>query len=432
MGINTEFVKSQIKDVVTDIGVDGVKTGMLHSGNVIQAVVEELKELKVTSPIVVDPVMVSTSGHRLLDEDALISLKEDLLPIAHTITPNIPEMELLTNSKITCINDIMKVVKMLNVDNTLVKGGHLPFNINQLKEFINNNKNNANLSIFNDEIDAIILNDYASQIENNDVDKKYVIDVLYQKSKNFYCVYIQPIIQSTSTHGTGCTLSAALCTYLGQGKDISIATQLAIEYTKKGIQFANPIGKGNGPLNHMHSIKTLPISPPTKSDPYPFTKYLLKNAGKHWDDYINHTFVKMLGDGTLPKDCFLHYIRQDYIYLIHYARIHSLAGYKSNSFADLEAFASITKHIAQESDMHVSYCNSWGISTEELLNTIESPNNIAYTRYLTDVGHSGTLLDLLVAVASCLLGYGEIGRKLKITLDENATNVNNSNNPYLK
>ena len=218
---------------------------------------------------------------------------------------------------------------------------------------------------------------------------------------------------------------------------MSEATRSAIEYTRLGIEFSMSLGEGNGPLNHAHSTKISPLPRPTVSQPAPFTKHLIECAGRDWESYIYHPFVKQIADGSLDRDCFLHYITQDYVYLMHYARIHCLAGYKSSSFADLEAFASITKHIAQESSMHVEYCNSWGISTPQLLKTVESSHNIAYTRYLTDVGHSGTLLDLLVAVASCLLGYGEIGRRLMQSAQSGEAFADGvvckkDNNPYWK
>lgn len=418
--------------------MDAIKTGMLHSKEVIETVVDTLQDLKADRPIIVDPVMVSTSGHRLLNEDALIALKEKLIPITTVITPNIPEAELLVGGKISNLQDMMHAALELDSKGALVKGGHLAFSAEELKKSISqlSQLERSNVSIHGDDNIADVIDKYG-QFKRGSSNKQVVVDVLYQRTRAHFDIFVQPLVESTNTHGTGCTLSAALAAYLGKGLTVVAAVKAAINFTRLGIEFSLPMGGGNGPLNHTHSTRISPLQPPTHSFPSPFTSHLISAAGKYWDEYIYHPFVQQLGDGTLPKESFLHYITQDYVYLIHYARIHSLAGYKSNSFADLEAFASITKHIAQESTMHVQYCNSWGISTAELLKTIESPHNIAYTRYLTDVGHSGTLLDLLVAVASCLLGYGEIGRRLKASAVSGEKFLpgvvcKKDNNPYWK
>ncbi|TIB81979.1 hypothetical protein E3Q22_00645 [Wallemia mellicola] len=438
--IPTDFISSQIRDVVTDIGVDAIKTGMLHSKEVIETVVETLNDLNVKCPIVVDPVMVSTSGHRLLNEDALNMLREKLIPATTIITPNIPEAELIQDGKIGELADMMKIAESLGCKNALIKGGHRPYRDlignESIDEALSKMEKLSNVTVVGYGSTAEVLEEYRNA-HSGEKSNELVIDVLWESDRKHFTLFVQPYIQSSNTHGTGCTLSAALAAYLGKGMSMSMAVKSAIEFTSLGIESSMPLGSGNGPLNHMHSTKILPLSLPTSTSPAPFTTHLIQSAAEHWDDYIYHPFVTQLADGTLPKESFLHYITQDYVYLVHYARIHSLAGYKSNSFADLEAFANITQHIAKESAMHVEYCNSWGISTSDLLKTVESAHNIAYTRYLTDVGHSGTLLELLVAVASCLLGYGEIGRRLKksaLTGEEFAPGLvcKKENNPYWK
>lgn len=109
---------------------------------------------------------------------------------------------------------------------------------------------------------------------------------------------------------------------------------------------------------------------------------------------------------------FMHFIKQDYSFLFHYARVQALAAYKSRSFSDLAASSFIISTIMSEVKMHVSFCESQGISKAELEATKESIENIAYNRYVLDVSNSGDMLDLRVATAPCLLGYGEVGMRL--------------------
>ncbi len=134
---------------------------------------------------------------------------------------------------------------------------------------------------------------------------------------------------------------------------------------------------------------------------------------QEWHDYTHHPFVQGLGDGTLPNAGFLNYLQQDFVFLIHFTRSWALAVVKAGSIEEMRA-CSATVHTLLEGEMalHVSICEAAGISRETLEHTVEAVPNLAYTRYVIDCGLSGDFLDLLAALAPCVLGYGEIGTRL--------------------
>jgi len=133
----------------------------------------------------------------------------------------------------------------------------------------------------------------------------------------------------------------------------------------------------------------------------------------HWNEYLQHPFVVQLGQGTLPQECFQHYLRQDYIFLIHFARTFGLAAFKSRNLAEIkQANALLSGIVDIEMDLHIQYCEEWGISEQELENTVESTANMAYTRYVMERGLAGDLLDLNVALAPCIIGYAGVANWL--------------------
>ncbi len=138
-----------------------------------------------------------------------------------------------------------------------------------------------------------------------------------------------------------------------------------------------------------------------------------KAAGLVWSDYTHHAFVEGLRDGSLPRAAFLHYLRQDYVFLIHFSRAWALAVVKAGTLEEMQACAA-TVHalLAEEMALHVGICAEAGIPEAELLATEERAENAAYTRYVMDCGFSGDFLRLLAALAPCVLGYGEIGARL--------------------
>ena len=136
-------------------------------------------------------------------------------------------------------------------------------------------------------------------------------------------------------------------------------------------------------------------------------------AGPVWGEYTRHAFVEGLRAGTLPREAFLGYLVQDYIFLIHFARAWALAVTKADALDEMRACAAtVDALVNQELGLHVQTCAGEGLSEADLFNSEEHPANLAYTRYVLDAGHSGDFLDLLAALAPCVMGYGEIGARL--------------------
>ena len=203
-------ISNQILFTAKDINPDAIKIGMLHSAKVINSVINSLKIIKVKK-IVLDPVMVAKGGAKLIDDKAIKLLKDKLIKRTTLITPNIPEAEILTNINIKCKEDmIFAAHKLIEIgaNNVLIKGGHLSSKIVQ--------------DIFVSKSDIKIFNS-----------KRY-------KTKN--------------THGTGCTLSSAITTFLSCGKPIKKSCELGIKYVSSGISTNPKYGKGHGPINHLHTI----------------------------------------------------------------------------------------------------------------------------------------------------------------------------------
>ena len=208
--INEKEIRSQIIFTSKDIKPDAIKIGMLHSQKVIKAVINSLDKIKIKK-IVLDPVMISKGGVKLIDDKAIYILKTKLIKKVLLITPNIPEAEVLTKIKIKNVKDMIiaaNILLKMGAKNVLIKGGHL------------NAKN--------------ILDVYVNSRE-----------VKIFKNKKF---------TTKNTHGTGCTLSSAIATYLSCGKLLKKSCELGIKYVNQAIGSKINYGKGNGPINHLNSI----------------------------------------------------------------------------------------------------------------------------------------------------------------------------------
>lgn len=141
---------------------------------------------------------------------------------------------------------------------------------------------------------------------------------------------------------------------------------------------------------------------------------LWRGQAPEWRAYTHHPFVEGLRQGSLPWGSFLHYLRQDYIFLTHFARAWALLAAKGQSWAEIGAAADILQGLARhEMPLHVQICAEAGIDLAHLQATVEAPANLAYTRFVLEAGYSGDALDLLAALAPCVLGYGEIGTRLQ-------------------
>lgn len=135
-------------------------------------------------------------------------------------------------------------------------------------------------------------------------------------------------------------------------------------------------------------------------------------AAADWGSYVDHAFVRQMGEGTLPQEAFRAYLVQDYLFLIQFARAYALAIYKSRALADIKAAQAGLAAILDEMDLHVRLCGRWGLSPADIEVAPEHQATVAYTRFVLDCGAAGDLLDLHVALAPCVIGYAEIGRNL--------------------
>ena len=208
--INSKDILNQIIFTSRDIKPDAIKIGMLHSSKVINSVINALNKIKI-SKIILDPVMIAKSGARLIDNKAINILKNQLIKKVSLITPNIPEAEVLTNTKINSTDDMIYAANILlnkGAKNILVKGGHL--NTSFVKDIFVNKK-----------------------------------EIIIFKNKK---------ITTKNTHGTGCTLSSAITTFYSCGKTLKKSCELGVKYVNHAIGSNLNYGNGRGPINHLNSI----------------------------------------------------------------------------------------------------------------------------------------------------------------------------------
>ena len=209
--IKPKEISNQIEFTSQDIKPDAIKIGMLHSADVIKAVIKSLNKIKVPK-VILDPVMVAKGGTKLIDDKAISSIRNNLIKKIFLITPNIPEAEILSNTKINNLEDmIFSANKLINfgAKNVLVKGGHL--------------------------------------------NSKITYDVLVSKKE--IKVFKNKKYTTKNTHGTGCSLSSAIATYLSCGKLLKKSCELGIKYVNQAIGSNLNFGRGHGPINHLNSIQ---------------------------------------------------------------------------------------------------------------------------------------------------------------------------------
>jgi len=209
-----EVVASQIASCITDMGVDAVKIGMLHDEAIINATIEALRDLPEDVPIVLDPVMIATSGAALIAPEAIMALREKLFPLATLLTPNLPELGHLVGRALSTSDHMIEAAEILCAETgaaVLAKGGHTQ--------------------------DA------------------RVIDMLIQPGREA-AYFDHKRIETAHTHGTGCTLSSAIATLIGHGQGLENAVRLGRNFVLRAIEAAPGYGAGNGPLGH-YAVRSL-------------------------------------------------------------------------------------------------------------------------------------------------------------------------------
>lgn len=202
-----DLVATQIEAILSDIGTDAVKTGMLANAEIIRVVVNEIKNRGITN-LVVDPVMIAKGGDRLLQEEAVTSLRNLLIPLARVVTPNLPEAAVLVGRDVDSLEDAIQAaidIVDMGCSSVVVKGGHL----------------------------------------HGDA-----VDVFYDGSVTREFTVAR--VNTSNTHGTGCTFASAITAGLANGVPIEDAVSQAKEYVTEAIRNAFPIGGGHGPLNHLY------------------------------------------------------------------------------------------------------------------------------------------------------------------------------------
>ena len=211
--VDIDFILTQMRVVLDDIGADSLKTGMLHSAEVIEAVCTVIEHEGAAIPLVVDPVMVAKGGASLLDTDSVATLRDWLLPLAAVITPNIPEAEKILGApgSISTVSDMKaaaEALKAIGPGAVLVKGGHMQ----------------------GDALSDVLLDDDGFHIfETQRIDTRH-------------------------THGTGCTLASSIATGIAQGMELPAAVGRAQAYVVAAIKGAPGYGKGHGPIDHGHTV----------------------------------------------------------------------------------------------------------------------------------------------------------------------------------
>ena len=205
--VSADLLIAQIEAVAGDIALHATKTGMLATTALVEAVAAAIKELELPL-VVVDPVMVAKSGDRLLDADAVQAMRNELLPVAFVVTPNIPEAEVLSGMSIGSPDDVREAARRihgLGPSAVIVKGGHTP--------------------------------------------GAEIVDLFFDGEQ--FAEFRTPRIETRNTHGTGCTFAAAVAAYLALGSTLLDATGRAQAYVAGAIRHALPIGHGHGPLDHF-------------------------------------------------------------------------------------------------------------------------------------------------------------------------------------
>ncbi len=216
--IPESFVAGQIRSVLTDIGADAVKIGMLHSSELIRTVLATLRDFPDVRNIVLDPVMVATSGDPLLEADAVGTLRDELIPYSRVITPNLPEASLLLGETVCHQDQFEDAARALSG----IGGGNV----------------------------SVMLK--AGHIENTDI----IVDIFYNAETDSFLRLPSQKVETVNTHGTGCTLSSAIAAWLAKGTDLNTAARFGKKYIASAIIAGADykIGTGHGPVHHFYSL----------------------------------------------------------------------------------------------------------------------------------------------------------------------------------
>lgn len=375
-----DFLRAQLDAISDDIVVDAVKIGMLADAAVIRVVAEWLDRTR--PPIVVlDPVMVATSGDRLLDAAAESALQR-LLQRADIVTPNLSELAVLSgiptddwDAALAAADDLSRRIGAA----VLVKGGHLPG-------------------------DA-------------------VPDALVDARRGAVHEFPGERIATPHTHGTGCSLSSALATRLARGEDPVVAVGESREWLRASLRASGRlhVGRGHGPVDHFATLReTVELAQKRDAGEGP-TGPTADEVRREWWESIAHLrsgidglpFIRALAAGTLDRDPFLFYLQQDALYLREYARVLAEASRLAPTSAE-QAFWAHAAHgaIVGELELHASWLTQEQGVGETTFAADPAPATVAYLDHLRAVAFDGSYADLVAAVLPCFWLYTDLGRRL--------------------
>jgi len=369
-----DFLALQLEAISSDITVDAVKIGMLGNAEVIDTVSEWL-EANRPPVVVLDPVMVASSGDRLLDSDAEAALAR-LLGLADVVTPNIPELAvLLGEDPATDWESALEQGKRLVAAHgaaVLVKGGHLEGETAW---------------------DALV-----------DLSGRPASDVT---------VFEGPRVDTANTHGTGCSLSSAVATLLGAGLDADLAVRRAKSWLLEAIQTSSElaVGQGHGPVNHFHHGVL-----PTARSEAGYATDLWATAGEDLERIYALPFIAALGDGSLAEPDFAYYLAQDALYLNTYSRVLAAA----STLAPTEAEQAFWAKGAREClDVEAELHRSWLVGRE--VSMVPGPETRQYVDHLLARAAEGDYAVLIAAVLPCYWLYAEVGAVLFREFEESGS-----------
>ncbi|WP_232527723.1 bifunctional hydroxymethylpyrimidine kinase/phosphomethylpyrimidine kinase [Microbacterium suaedae] len=358
-----DFLRDQLEAVADDIAIDAVKIGMLGTADVIDVVAQWLRSLPVAPAVVLDPVMVATSGDRLLGEPAERSLAA-LMSLADVVTPNLPELAVLSGEPVadTWSDALDQARRVAERHGILVfaKGGHLGGDTCP---------------------DALV------------------------GAEGIVAEMGGDRIRTENTHGTGCTLSSALATLGARTGDWTWAARLARDWLRGALRAADGLDVGapggHGPVDHAYGIRA-GVRPPRRD----------AELDAWWEDIaeVRHgidadDFARGLADGTLEADRFAHYLEQDAIYLEAYAEVLEVAASLASTADEREFWAASAREcLAVEMELHRS--RGAAATTER------SPETAAYLDHLRAAARAGEHSVLVAAVLPCFWIYDDVGRRL--------------------
>lgn len=368
----TGFLRTQLDAISDDIIVDAVKIGMLANADVIRTVAEWLDETR--PPIVViDPVMVATSGDRLLDGEAEHELAR-LLTRAQLITPNLGELAVLSGREIDGWEDALAAASDLSASTgaqVLVKGGHL----------------------------------------EGDEAPDALVDAAEGETTEFGGVRIP----TTHTHGTGCSLSSAVATHLARGAAPAAAVGAARSWLRESLTAADAlqVGRGNGPVHHFAGLWSRAAAP-ASVDPASLTAEWWERIEGTRREIDELPFIRALADGTLDQTAFRFYLAQDALYLREYARVLAAASRLAPTSAEQAFWAgSAQGSIVGELELHASWlAPGAGVGASTFAAT-PSPTTTAYLDHLRSTAFGGDYAELVAAVLPCFWLYTDLGRRLQ-------------------